>query len=121
MENSLRLAKTSAATSENKKYLKRVESLELAFNFGKLCNSEYRLKKKIFYRLNSRAPAQEIMSLMSELRALSDKKRDALKACETGGAYPAAMFTELLFTDNLNPSIQAAQYLLSKGVGKRED
>lgn len=120
MENSLRFAKISAATSENKKYLKRVESLELAFNFGKLCNSEYRLKKKIFYRLNSRAPAQEIMSLMSELRALSDKKRDALKACETGGAYPAAMFTELLFTDNLNPSIQAAQYLLSKGVGKRE-
>lgn len=120
MENSLRLAKISATASGNKKYIKRVESLELAFNFGKLCDREYRLKKKIFYRLNSCAATQEIMSLMAELRNLSNKKQAALKAYESGGIYPAAMFTELLFTDNLNPSIQAAQYLLSKGVNKSD-
>lgn len=53
---------------------------------------------------------------MRGLRAASEKKSKAFAELENAGEYPAPAFMEMMFTENLDPSVQAAEYLLAKGA-----
>ena len=89
---------------------------EDAFDFGKKCREEYFLKKKIFECVNAGESPEKVERLVRGLRAASEKKSKAFAELENAGEYSAPAFMEMMFTENLDPSVQAAEYLLAKGA-----
>lgn len=117
MSGALFDASLAARSAKSGKYAARVKLLKDAFDFGKICHEEYFLKREIFESINAGDPPEKVESLMRGLRAVSEKRSEALAVLEGGGEYPAPAFMDLVFTKNLDPSVQAAEYLLAKGAG----
>lgn len=116
MSGALSDAALAARPAKFWKYAARVKLLENAFDFGKKCREEYFLKRKIFERINAGESPEKVERLVRGLRAASEKKSEAFAELENAGDYPAPAFMEMMFTENLDPSVQAAEYLLAKGA-----
>lgn len=116
MSDALAEAAAAARTAKSKKYSERARRLKTAFDFGKKCREEYFLKKRIFEGVNAGEAPGKIEALMRGLRAVSVEKSEIFAELEGDGEYPAPAFTAPMFAKSLDPSVQAAEYLLSKGA-----
>lgn len=120
MQTALNNAADIAKISKDKKYANRVRELELTFDFGKSVRTAYLLKKQIFESVNAGISSDSLIRLCTSLNDAEKAKENAYQKLKTQSLYPLPAFNDFCFSDILNPSIQAAQYLLKMGINSEK-